>query len=200
MRVRTIETMERIKQFIEDYYEANNVAPSQRAIADYIGISVSNINGYLSEMAQRGLLSKNKGIYRKYSSTKQSDTQTFIPLVGEIACGSPIYAEENIERYISFSDTMLGKGKYFLLRASGNSMINAGIDDGDLVLVRQQNAANEGQIIVALIDDSATLKRFYKDDKRRQVRLHPENDEMEDMYYDDVQIQGIAVKVIKDVE
>lgn len=200
MRVRTIETMERIKQFIEDYYEANNVAPSQRAIADYIGISVSNINGYLSEMAQRGLLSKNKGIYRKYSSTKQSDTQTFIPLVGEIACGSPIYAEENIERYISFSDTMLGQGKYFLLRASGNSMINAGIDDGDLVLVRQQNAANEGQIIVALIDDSATLKRFYKDDKRRQVRLHPENDEMEDMYYDDVQIQGIAVKVIKDVE
>ncbi len=200
MRVRSIEIMEKIRQFIEDYYDMNGVAPSQRAIAEHIGISVSNINGYLSEMAQRGMLSKNKGIYRKYSSTKQADTQTFVPLVGEIACGGPIYAEENIERYISFSTSMLGSGKFFLLRAVGDSMINAGIDDGDLVLVRQQNSANEGQIIVALIDDSATLKRFYKDDERRQVRLHPENDEMEDMYFDYVEVQGVAVKVIKDLE
>ena len=78
-------------------------------------------------------------------------------------------------------------------------MINANIEDGDFVIVRQQNTAEEGQIVVALIDDEATLKRFYLDKKKHRVRLHPENDKMEDMFFDSIDIQGIVIKVIKDV-
>jgi SOS-response transcriptional repressor LexA len=80
-------------------------------------------------------------------------------------------------------------------------MINAGIDDGDYVVIRKQSTANEGQIVVALIDgEEATLKRFYIDKRKRKIRLHPENDNLKDMYYDTIDIQGIVVKVIKDVE
>ena len=79
-------------------------------------------------------------------------------------------------------------------------MINANIEDGDIVVIREQNYADEGQIIVALIDDAATLKRYYLDRKKRKIRLHPENDEMEDMYFSKVDIQGVVKKVIKDVE
>ena len=79
-------------------------------------------------------------------------------------------------------------------------MINAGIDNGDLVVVRQQETAEQGQIVVAFIDNEATLKRYYLDRRRKKIRLHPENDNMEDMYYSSVAIQGVAVKVIKDLK
>ena len=80
-------------------------------------------------------------------------------------------------------------------------MINVGIHDGDLVIIRKQNAADEGQIVVALTDDGEwTLKRYYLDRRRRKIRLHPENDEMEDMYFDKIQIQGVAVKTIRDID
>ena len=93
----------------------------------------------------------------------------------------------------------LGAGKFFILRANGNSMIKAGIEDGDFVIVKQQETAEIGQIIVSLINDEATLKRYYIDNEKQQVRLHPENDRMKDMYFKNVVIQGIAVKVIKDL-
>ncbi len=79
-------------------------------------------------------------------------------------------------------------------------MIEAGIEDGDLVLIRQQNTANEGQIVVALIDDEATLKRFYPEPENHRICLHPENSQMDDIYVDNCEIQGVAVKVIKDLE
>ena len=107
---------------------------------------------------------------------------------------------ENVEQYIPISTALLGQGKFFALHARGNSMINANIEDGDFVIVRQQNTAEDGQLVVALIDDEATLKRYYRDNKNRQIRLHPENDAMSDMYYDEIAIQGVAVKVIKDLE
>ena len=78
-------------------------------------------------------------------------------------------------------------------------MINAGIDDGDLVIIRQQDTANEGQIVVALIDNEATLKRYYLDNKKKKIRLHPENDELDDMFFDEIAIQGVAVKILKDL-
>ena len=85
--------------------------------------------------------------------------------------------------------------------AKGNSMINAGIEDGDYVIVRQQQTADEGQIVVAMVEDSeCTLKRYYMDKSKKQIRLHPENDTMEDMFFDNISIQGIAVKVVKNLE
>jgi len=124
-----------------------------------------------------------------------------MPVVGTIACGTPILAEENIESYLSISGKFLGPGVFFVLVAKGDSMINAGIDNGDYVIVRQQNSADEGQIVVALVEDGeCTLKRYYKDEKRKKIRLHPENNEMEDMYFDTISIQGVAVKVIKNLD
>lgn len=115
----------------------------------------------------------------------------------DISCGLPNIAEEHIEEYVSLPESMFGSGEFYILRARGESMIEAGIDPGDLVVIRKQETAENGQIAVALVDEEATLKRFYVEDNR--VRLHPENSEMEDFYVDHCIIQGVAVKVIKDL-
>ena len=154
------------------------------------------------ELIKRGEIDK-KGKFGDLQTKEIANTicnNNRLPIVGEIACGGPILAEENIESYVTFSKELLGSGKFFILRAKGDSMINAGINDGDLVIVRQQETAEIGQIVVALIGNEATLKRYYLDNKRKKIRLHPENDKMEDMFFDDIAIQGIAVKVLKDLE
>ena len=117
--------------------------------------------------------------------------------VGSVPCGSPQYEEENIEEYISLTTAIFGKGDFFILRASGNSMIEAGIDDGDLVVVKKQIYADDGDIVVALVDNQNTLKRFYRDNDNRKVILHPENKRMKDIVVDDCFIQGVACHVIK---
>ena len=122
-----------------------------------------------------------------------------VPVLGEIACGIPKFAEENIEEYVRLPVALFGHGSFFILRAYGDSMIEAGIEDGDLVLIRQQNTAEEGQIVVALIDDEATLKRFYPEPEKRRIRLHPENAHMNDIFVEKCEIQGVAVKVLKDL-
>jgi repressor LexA len=130
---------------------------------------------------------------------KLDSSTVTVGLVGSIACGGPKFAEQNITEYFKLPTALVGYGDFFLLRADGESMINAGIDDGDLVLIKRQNVAAEGQIVVALIDDEATLKRFYIDRENRRFRLHPENDAMSDIFVNEVAIQGIAVKVLKDL-
>ena len=122
-----------------------------------------------------------------------------VPILGEVACGLPRYAEENIEEYIPLPKAYIGQGNYYLLRAKGDSMVEIGIDDGDLVLVRQESTAEPGQVVVALIEEEATLKRFFPEPERNRIRLHPENQEMNDIFVDACEIQGIAVKVIKDI-
>jgi len=151
-------------------------------------------------MTEKGMVENNGGWYgiRTKKISKILGELCRVPIVGEIACGTPMLAEENIESYLTISSSFLGQGTYFALKAHGNSMINANIKDGDFVIVRKQNTAEEGEIIVALIDDSATLKRFFKDEKKRKIRLHPENDEMQDMYFDKVEIQGVVKKIVKD--
>jgi len=122
-----------------------------------------------------------------------------IPKVGRVACGMPLTAIENVEEFITMSESLLGTGEFFILQAYGDSMIEAGIEQGDLIIVRQQNTAEEGDIIVALMEDEATLKRYYPEPKFNRVRLHPENSEMQDIYVNNCNIQGVAVKVIKEV-
>lgn len=202
MKIMSEDKFNEIIDYIDYYFSINNYVPTMQEIADAVNLNKSNVCRNLQAMSERGLVEMSGG-WRSIKTPKMRKTITNVsrvPLVGVIACGTPMLAEENIENYITISSTMLGNGNYFFLRASGESMINAGINDGDLVLVKQQETAMEGQIIVALIDDSTTLKRFYLDDERQQVRLHPENDTMKDMYYDNIAIQGVAVKVIKDLE
>lgn len=125
---------------------------------------------------------------------------TPLNLLGCVSCGVPKFAEENIEEYVRLPIALFGRGQFFILRANGDSMIEANIDHGDLVLIRQQNYADEGQIVVALMDDEATLKRYYPEPENRRVRLHPENKQMDDIFVDNCVIQGVAVNVLKDLE
>lgn len=170
-------------------------------IATAFGISKGCVSNYIAEMQEKGMLENSgscRGIRTKLMGKIQQGVE-YLPVVGSIACGTPMLAEQNVETYLPIPTEFLGIGKYFILKAYGESMINAGIDDGDMVIVRQQETAEEGQIIVALIDGETTLKRYYLDEKRKRVRLHPENDGMDDMYFKGVDIQGIAIKVIKDL-
>ena len=202
MKVMSENVFNSIIDYIDDYYLKNNCVPTMQEIADAINLNKSNVSRNLQVMKERGLIEINGG-WRSVKTKKIAkilSDATRIPLIGSIACGTPMLAEENIESYIPISLSILGNGKFFALHAKGNSMINANICDGDFVIVRQQNTADEGQIVVALIEDEATLKRFYIDKKKHKVRLHPENDEMDDMYFNKVDIQGVVVKVIKDVE
>lgn len=202
MRTKDTDKMNKIVSFIEERYMQDNTVPTINEIADYMDMEKGNVSRYLADMSERGMLDMSNGLRnaRTRNMNKVKSLIESVPIVGCIACGTPILAEENVESYVYMSREFLGEGRFFALRAKGNSMINANINDGDVVIIKQQNTANEGQIIVALIDDEATLKRYYRDTKKRMVRLHPENDDMEDMYFKNIEIQGVVKKVIKDVE
>jgi len=131
---------------------------------------------------------------------KTKTETTKVAILGSVSCGIPKFAAENIEEYVRLPISLFGSGEFYILRANGDSMVNAGIEDGDLVLIRQQSYANEGQIVVALMEDEATLKRYYPEPHKRRIRLHPENDSMRDIYVANCVIQGVAVKVLKDLE
>lgn len=202
MRSKNENTLKAILDYINEWYYTNNDYPTLDQIAIGVNTSKATAYRYIEELIERGEIEKSSrfGNLVTKNIAKNLQQTDRIPIVGEIACGSPILAEENIEAYVTFSRELLGGGKFFILRAKGDSMINAGINDGDLVIVRQQETADEGQIVVALINDEATLKRYFRDKRRRKIRLHPENDEMDDMYFSSVSIQGVAVKILKDLK
>lgn len=198
MRSKSTELMERIIQYVDKQFCISGGVPTMTEIALALNISIGCVSNYIAEMKRKGMIENNNGWHgiRTKTINKFSHDMQFLPVVGSVACGTPVLAEENIETYVPVSSNFLGNGKHFLLKAKGESMINAGVADGDYVIVKQQEVAEEGQIVVALIDDEATLKRYYIDRKNKRIRLHPENDAMEDMYFDDVKIQGVAVKVL----
>lgn len=189
-----------IKNFINSYWEENNCAPTTREIADGTHIPKSTVGRYIAEMRDKGEIVYEG--HRNFRTMGQMDrAATGVPLVGSIACGLPKLAQQDIEDYIYLPKKLLGSGKFYLLRASGDSMINAGITTGDLVLIREQPTAEYGQIVVAQVgDEDATLKTYRPDLERGIVALHPENDEMEDIVVnvkkDSLSIQGVARDVI----
>ena len=129
----------------------------------------------------------------------KTDSVVQVPVLGNIACGAPIFADGRIDSYMALSQSIVKGKECFIVTAQGDSMINAGINDGDLVLVEAASTADEGSIVVALIDDEATLKRFYVDKDNQKILLVPENDNYETRIVDHCIIQGIARKVIKDL-
>lgn len=195
VKTRSSETYALIRTAIRDCREHRGTSPSVAELAAATGVSKATVSRYLSDMRERGELdyAGHRGIVMK--GERQQTVR--VPVLGAVACGLPKLAEENIEEYVSLPVSLFGSGEFYLLRASGESMIEAGIDDGDLVLIRQQDSADAGQIVVALVGDEATLKRFYSE--RGRVRLHPENSAMEDIYVENCLVQGVAVKVIKDL-
>ena len=203
MRRKNPEHFKTIEEFIDSYIQTNDRSPSQREIAAGTGMSNANVSRYLSYMKQEGMIDYDgtRNIVTRKQEKANADT-VMLPVLGAIACGMPIFAEENVEQYIRLPSSWLGRGEHFLLRTEGDSMIGIGISDGDLVIVRKQDHAEEGQVIVALIDnESATLKRYYRDDEKRMIRLHPENESMDDIYVEEtkLRIQGVAIKLLKDI-
>lgn len=199
MRTKNQNLLQGIVAFVNDYFEINRETPTIDKIAQKLNMNRATVQRYLVELDKRGDIKyygKQGIVTDKIAKMKSGNIN--VALVGSIACGAPTFAEENIEEYFSLPESLVGKGKFFLLRAYGHSMVKVGINEGDLVLIRQQDYASPGEIVVALCDDSeATLKRYYPE--KKGVRLHPENDDMEDIYVDNCIIQGVAMKVLKDI-
>ena len=187
-----------IEKYVCNFTDSNGISPTMQEIADAVGVSKATVHRYITQLCEDGVIDYS-GV-RSITSTKAKVQVVRVPVLGRIACGIPKFAEENIEEYVKLPVALFGNGDFFLLRAYGDSMVEVGIEDGDLVLIRQQNYADRGQIIVALVEDDATLKRYNQEPENNRVRLHPENSRMEDIYVDSCQIQGVAVKVLKDLE
>ena len=200
MRTKDKELIDRIKVYIENQYERSGRTPSIRDIAGALEIGKSSVQRYLEYMVEQGILAK--GNYR-YESIEQSRTERTVSVakLGYIPCGPLSEEYECIDGYVRLPASFVGNAKKcFLLTASGNSMIDVGINDGDLVLVRQQEEANHNDIVVALVENEVTLKRYRPDRGRGVIILHPENKRMKDIVVDECKIQGVAIKVIKDLE
>lgn len=198
MRTKDKNTLLEIKAFINDYCDYNGRGPSVGEIAKKWDMSKSTAQAYLIELKENGDIAQSVYGYESISLAENRATQS-IPVLGAVPCGPLTEVEESIEGYLRLPEAFVGKGKFYLLRASGNSMIGAGINDGDLVLIKIQENANVGEIVVALVDNEVTLKRLGYDEDNKTYYLHPENKRMRDIYPENIAIQGIAVKVIKDL-
>ena len=198
---------EKLLQFINNFQLKSNVTPSFDEMKDGLGLkSKSGIHRILSALEERGYIKKLNNRARAIEVLKFPNNKTehsnnnsiTIPILGKIAAGHPIEAISDDTNYIDIPQSLLGKGEYFLLEVEGDSMINAGIFDGDQVIIEKRNDAKNGEIVVALIDNNeATLKRIYK--RGQQLALQPENPAFKTVIYgpDRVQIQGILKQLFR---
>jgi repressor LexA len=205
------ERQRQILDFLTSYVDAHGYPPTVREIGEAVGLaSPSTVHAHLANLERAGLLKRDPTKPRALELTSRRERQQpaarvdevrRLPLVGEIAAGGPLLAEQNIEDYLAVPDTLArGDGDEFVLRVKGDSMINAGILDGDYVVVRRQSDARDGDIVVALagadeLADEATVKRLYRDEGR--VRLQPENDALEPIYADHVELLGVVTGVFR---
>lgn len=165
----------RIYDYIAACIQEQGYAPSVREIGEAVGLkSPSTVHFHLKHLEEAGVIAKGAGKGRAIALTEQAQPEDRIPIVGSVAAGSPILAEECIEDYLTF-DTGGHGDAYFALRVRGESMLNAGILPGDLVVVRRQQTANNGEIVVALLGDEATVKRLSR--RNGEIWLLPENED-----------------------
>lgn len=204
-----------IYDFIKSYSDEHGYPPSVREIGAAVGLaSPSTVHMHLKVLEQHGLIKRDSKKPRTIEVMKEqggedgsaplatvsqdvSNDSITLPLVGRVAAGCPILAEQNIEDTLTLPTSIVGDASSFILRVRGESMIQAGIFDGDYIVVRQQSDAHDGEIVVALIDDSATVKTFYREKGR--IRLQPENDAMEPIYVENPTILGKVTALIRTV-
>ena len=207
MAARNDERKMEVYRYINEFMKERGVCPTTQQIGDTLGMAKSTVSKYMNRLIDDGLIEK-YGRYQTIISDNVDLPDNFVmmPVVGSISCGQPILAIEEVEEYIPIDVSMLGYGEYFGLIARGDSMIDAGIHDGDTVYIRKQNSAMDGEIVVAMVEDdfsdgwSATLKRFYRDLKNNRYILHPENERLDDIIVDQVHVVGVAVRVLKNLE
>lgn len=207
-----------IYDFIRTYSDEHGYPPSVREIGAAVGLaSPSTVHMHLKVLEEQGLIRRDSKKPRTIevvgdrepehakddSQPLASVTQDLsanvirLPLIGRVAAGVPILAEQNVEETLALPTSVVGDASSFVLRVRGESMINAGIFDGDYIVVREQHDAHDGEIVVALIDDSATVKTFYRE--RDRIRLQPENDTMEPIYVRDPVILGRVTALIRSI-
>jgi repressor LexA len=201
-----------IWDFLVEFFDEHGYPPTVREIGDAVGLaSPSTVHAHLANLERAGYLRRDPtkpraleltGHRRREASPASAPGRDVhrLPLVGEIAAGGPLLADENIEDYLGVPEPLARGGEEFLLRVKGDSMIEAGILDGDIVVVQRQQTARDGDIVVALAGedesaDEATVKRFFREDGR--VRLQPENAALEPIYARHVQVLGKVVGVMR---
>ncbi len=200
-----------IWDFLVEYVDGHGYPPTVREIGEKVGLaSPSTVHAHLANLERAGLLKRDPTkpralelVGRRAGAADSAGGRPDVhklPLIGEIAAGGPLLAEENIEEYLAVPEPLSRGGAEFLLRVKGESMINAGILDGDIIVVRKQQDARDGEIVVALAGDDesadeATVKRFFNENGR--VRLQPENDALEPIYAKHVQILGKVIGVFR---
>ena len=194
-----------IWDFLVEYVDRHGYPPTVREIGEAVGLaSPSTVHAHLANLERAGLLRRDPAKPRALELTGRSESLRStaeayrLPLVGEIAAGGPLLAEQNVEDYVGVPD-VCGPGD-FVLRVKGDSMVDAGILDGDYVVVRRQQTAQDGEVVVALAGDDesvdeATVKRFFREGRR--VRLQPENSSLDPIYADHVQILGKVIGVFR---
>ncbi|MDR3284809.1 MAG: transcriptional repressor LexA [Treponema sp.] len=195
-----------VLDYISVFSEQNNGPPVIREIAAAFGISVGTVQVHLEALRKKNYISwsdkrsRSIRIVSPQAGNPEPDDSSFtqcVPLVGTVAAGKPLLCEENREGDVPVARSLLKKNKtYFALRVRGDSMINAGILDGDIALIEQAVVANNGQIVVAVLDDAITLKRFYQDGAR--IRLQSENPAFGPIYHQNVRVAGILSHIIRE--
>ncbi len=186
-----------VYEYINVCLEKNGYAPSVRDICAAVGIkSTSSVHEYLKRLSDKGYIKKSSGKSRALSveSNGQSESTKMkrVPILGRVTAGQPILAVQNYDGYVDFPATMArGKANLFALRVMGESMIEAGILDGDIVVVESKRYADDGEIVVAMIDDEATVKKFYRDNGK--IRLQPANHTMEPIFAREVMVLGKVI-------
>ncbi len=192
---------EQILDYIRKETESQGYPPSVREIGRAVGLkSTSTVHGHLSQLEKKGYIRRDPSKPRAIevlpaAGVLPRSASVAVPLVGRVTAGLPVLAVENIEDYFPLPKGFGEPGTLFMLKVTGNSMIEAGILDGDYVIVRQQENAENGEIVVALIDNEATVKRFFKENDR--IRLQPENSFMDPIIVDDVSILGKVTGLVR---
>jgi repressor LexA len=190
-----------VLEFIEQSVAQRGYPPSVREIGQHVGLSSSaTVHSHLNSLEQRGYIRRDPTKPRaieillpigERENIQRDNKVKFSPIVGRVAAGPLTYAEQDIQEYLPLPAELVKDQETFVLRVKGDSMIKVGILDGDFLVVRRQNFAQDGDIVVALVDDEATVKRFYRE--RDRLRLQPENDNMEPLFLRDVSILGVAI-------
>jgi repressor LexA len=188
-----------VLDFLKSFLSRHKYPPTIREIAAHFGISVKGAYDHVKALEKKGLIAcdnnRSRAIEIIETQSDSDDIQRQVPLLGHVAAGMPLFAEENNEGSLSLPASMVGSGDVFALRVEGESMIGAGIMDGDVAVFAHQPNAENGQIVVAMVDEAVTLKRFYKEKNR--VRLQAENPAYPPLYTADVRILGRLVALVR---
>jgi len=189
-----------ILDFVSQYISKNGYSPYYEEIGQKFGLSaLSTIHEHITELVNKGFLEKDEHKERGLFLPKKRNQYLEVSLVGEIACGQPIEAIEEREEVIKVTREQSLRGNLYALRAKGNSMINEGIFDNDIIIVKKQETADNGDTVVAIVDDNeATLKKYFKEDNR--IKLQPANPNYKAIYKKEVEIRGVVVKIIRNLK